>query len=154
MSGGSFRRGGTYAGGVPRAAATAAPARSAIYGVGIDLLHISRMAEVHGRHAERLAQRILHPLELQRLGTVKNPVNYLAKCFAVKEAFVKALGTGFRGIAHDEVGWTRIQHGRPELCVTPRVQAMLASRGIGAMHLSITDELDLVCAVVTLERST
>jgi holo-[acyl-carrier protein] synthase len=153
MSGGSLRRGGCYASGVARAASSAAAPRSAIYGVGIDVLHISRMAEVHGRHADRLAKRMLHPLEMQRLASVKNPANFLAKCFAVKEAFVKALGTGFRGIAHDEVGWTRVEHGRPELCVTPRVQAMLSSRGIGAMHLSLTDELDLVCAVVTLERS-
>lgn len=153
MSERPLRRGGCYASGVARAASSVAmPSRSAIYGVGIDLLHISRMAEVHGRHADRLAKRMLHPLEMQRLASVKNPVNYLAKCFAVKEAFVKALGTGFRGIAHDEVGWTRIEHGRPQLCVTPRVQAMLGERGIGAMHLSLTDELDLVCAVVTLER--
>lgn len=151
MSERPLRRGGCYASGAARAAAPAAP-RSAIYGVGIDVLHISRMAEVHGRHPDRLARRLLHPLEMQRLGNAKNPVNYLAKCFAVKEAFVKALGTGFRGIAHDEVGWTRVEHGRPELCVTPRVQAMLAARGVGAMHLSLSDERDLVCAVVTLER--
>jgi holo-[acyl-carrier protein] synthase len=153
MTAGAFRRGGTYASGVARASVSAAEKHTAIYGVGIDLLHISRMAEVHGRHPQRLAKRLLHPLEMQRLGSAKNPVNFLAKCFAVKEAFVKALGTGFRGIAHDEVGWTRAEHGRPELCVSARVQAMLNARGIGAMHLSLTDELDLVCAVVTLERS-
>ena len=152
MATGSLRRGGSYSSGHARPAPCLPPTRSAIYGVGIDLLHISRMAKVYGRHSDRLAQRLLHPLELQRLAKVRDTVNYLAKCFAVKEAFVKALGTGFRGIAHDEVGWTRVEHGRPELCVTPRVAAMLAARGIGAMHLSLTDELDLVCAVVTLER--
>jgi len=153
MSAGFLRRGGNYSGGGARPAPAPAPARSAIYGVGVDLLHISRMAQVYGRHSERLTQRLLHPLERQRLGTARDAVNYLAKCFAVKEAFVKALGTGFRGIAHDEVGWTRVEHGRPELCVSARVAMMLKARGIGAMHLSLTDERDLVCAVVTLERS-
>lgn len=156
MSGAPQRRGGRYSSGSARppaapAASLAAPS-PAIYGVGIDLLYISRIAEVHGRHAERFEQRLLHPLERQRLPQVRDTDNFLAKCFAVKEAFVKALGTGFRGIAHDEVGWTRAAHSRPQLCVSPRVAALLAERGIGAMHLSLSDERDLVCAVVTLER--
>jgi holo-[acyl-carrier protein] synthase len=147
------RRGGTYSGGVARSPSASSTSAGTIYGVGVDVLHISRMAQVHGHHPERLKQRILHPLELSRVDGVRDVVNFLAKCFAVKEAFVKALGTGFRGIAHDEVGWTRAEHGRPEICVSPRVAAMLRERGIGAMHLSLSDERDLVCAMVTLERA-
>ena len=152
------RRGGAYSAGLraPRVVAHAATG-AALYGVGVDLLQISRLADVQARHPERFAKRLLHPLEMQRLEslrqTQRDPVNFLAKCFAVKEAFVKALGTGFRGIAHDEVGWVRGALGKPELVFAPKVEAMLRARGIGARHVSITDEIDFVCVVVTLERS-
>ncbi|SHG52583.1 holo-[acyl-carrier protein] synthase [Hydrocarboniphaga daqingensis] len=149
----SSARSGCYARGVARAPAAAASAAGpVIYGTGVDLLHISRMAKVYERHPQRLVQRMLHPLERARFDQARDPVNFLAKSFAVKEAFVKALGTGFRGMAHDDVGWTRVPLGPPQLCVSPRAAAMLAARGIGAMHLSLSDEVDLVCAVVTLER--
>ncbi len=125
----------------------------AIYGIGVDILHVSRVSEVYQKHADRFVQRLLHPREHERLTQVRDVANYLAKCFAVKEAFVKALGTGFRGIAHDEIGWVRGDLGRPLLCLSDRARDLLHARGVGAMHLSISDERDLVCAMVTLERA-
>lgn len=145
------RRGGCYSGGRARAPQTLP--RGGVFGVGVDVLQISRMAAVYARHSERLAQRLLHPAEQAALAGAKDRVNYIAKCFATKEAFVKALGTGFRGIAHDEVGCVRGALGRPQLAFSARVQARLAARGIGAAHLTLSDEHDLVCAVVVLERA-
>ena len=152
-----MRRGGVYSGGSARSrgavpASRPAP-RPAIFGIGVDVVHVSRVAKVHARHGARFAQRMLHPLELARLPQVREPANFLAKCFAVKEAFVKAFGTGFIGIAHGEVGWTRATHQRPQLCLSPRLAKLVASRGVGAMHLALSDEVDLVCAMVTLERA-
>ncbi|EIT70416.1 MULTISPECIES: holo-ACP synthase [Hydrocarboniphaga] len=150
------RRSGAYSAGSRVAGVVASAPAAALYGVGVDLLQISRLADVQARHPERFARRLLHPLEMQRLESLReaqrDPVNFLAKCFAVKEAFVKALGTGFRGIAHDEVGWVRGALGKPELVFSPKVEAVLRARGIGARHVSITDEIDFVCVVVTLER--
>jgi holo-[acyl-carrier protein] synthase len=150
------RRGGAYSAGSSAPRVVTPANRAALYGVGVDLLQVSRLAQVQARHPERFARRLLHPLEMQRLESLReaqrDPVNFLAKCFAVKEAFVKALGTGFRGIAHDEVGWVRGALGKPELVFSPKVEAVLRARGIGARHVSITDEIDFVCVVVTLER--
>lgn len=146
--------GGRYSGGHTRPLAAAQPLAgpSGVFGIGVDVLMVSRMRKLHERHRERLEQRLLHPAERARLASVRDPVNFIAKCFAVKEAFVKALGTGFRGIAHDEVGWTRGERGRPELVTGSRLGALLRARGIGAAHLTLSDEQDLVCAVVVLER--
>src|SRR5690606_13597182 len=107
----------------------------------------------HERFGARFHDRLLHPVEHAWLKQTERPVKYLAKCFAVKEAFVKALGTGFRGIAHTEVGWTRGALGKAELVYNARVAAMLAARGIAAAHLNLSDELDSVVAIVVLERA-
>lgn len=151
------RRGGPYSAGLTPARACRPVAQAGgLYGLGVDVLVISRMAAVQGRHPERLARRLLHPLEAQRHAAIvaagRDPVNFLAKCFAAKEAFVKALGTGFRGVAHDEVGWVRGELGRPELVYSVRLAGELRRRGIGAAHLTLSDEVDLICAVVALER--
>ena len=67
-----------------------------IYGIGLDVLRVARIAKVHKRHGERFVDRLLHPLERKEYEAAKHPVQYLAKSFAVKEAFVKALGTGLQ----------------------------------------------------------
>ncbi len=148
------KRGGSYSAGISRRPSAVPPTlpASRLYGIGVDVLQISRMAGVHERHPERLARRLLHPLERERFEQARNPTNVLAKCFSVKEAFVKALGTGFRGIAHDEIGWVRGPLGKPQLVVSERVQRVLDALGIGDMHVTISDEIDLICAVVILER--
>jgi holo-[acyl-carrier protein] synthase len=145
------RRGGQYSAAVVRALRPRAAAAPRLYGTGVDVLQISRMAQVYARHPERLASRLLHPLERSRLENARDPINFLSKCFAVKEAFVKALGTGFRGVTHDDVGWVRGALGKPELVMSTRLQQQLVRRGVGAAHLTISDEVDLICAVVILE---
>ena len=54
-----------------------------------------------------LRERLLHPKEMAAFRKARKPSLYLAKSFAVKEAFVKALGTGFVGVAHEDIASTR-----------------------------------------------
>ena len=124
---------------------------SRIYGIGNDLLLIERMERALERHGERLPERILHPLEARRYARSKRPANFLAKSFAVKEATVKALGLGFRGIAHSDVGWDQDALGKPLLCVSERGQKLFDERGIVHGHVTLTDEAGMVMAVVVLE---
>ncbi|HEX4871420.1 MAG TPA: holo-ACP synthase [Nevskiaceae bacterium] len=124
-----------------------------IAGVGVDLLEVARMAKAHARFGERLERRLLHPQERAALPAARQPARYLAKCFAAKEAFVKALGTGFVGVAHDEIGSVRDAQGRPLLVYSERLSADLQRRGISAGHLSLSDEGGQVIAMVVLERS-
>jgi holo-[acyl-carrier protein] synthase len=123
-----------------------------IYGIGVDILHVERIRKVWKRHRRRFAERLLHPDEWERFEATRKPEDELAKCFAVKEAFVKALGTGFHGIAHDEVGVLRDAAGRPKLVYAAKLKRRLGRLKIRRAHVSLSDEGGLVCAMVVLER--
>ncbi|MBI3171156.1 MAG: holo-ACP synthase [Hydrocarboniphaga effusa] len=126
--------------------------RGAIYGVGVDILRVARIEKVYRRHGRRFVERLLHARELSAFRTARKPALFLAKCFAVKEAFVKALGTGFNGVAHDEVGAIRDKLGRPELVFGAKLKRRLDRLKIKTTHLSLSDEGGLVCAMVVLGR--
>ena len=129
-----------------------APRGGGLFGIGVDILHVERIEKVYARHGERLVERLLHPLEVKDFRRVTKPAQYLAKSFAIKEAFVKALGTGFAGVAHDEVGAVRNGLGKPELVYGPRLKRRLKQLGITRAHVTLSDEGGTVCAVAVLER--
>ena len=123
-----------------------------IYGVGTDLLRVSRMQLAYQRRGERLPRRILHPAEQARYRAGERAPNFLAKCFAVKEATVKALGTGFHGVGYNEVGWVQDARGKPELVFSPRLAGWMREQGAAGGHVSLSDEGDFVLAFVVLLR--
>ena len=130
-----------------------APA-AAIYGVGVDILRIERMEKMLARHGDKLLKRLLAPAELQEVRARARQARALAMCCAAKEAFAKALGTGFDGsIGWRDAGVTREATGRPVLCFSRKLAARLKRDGVGAAHVSLSDEGGLVCAFVTLERA-
>ena len=123
-----------------------------IYGVGLDVLRVRRIELVYKRHGRRFVDRLLHPLERKEFAQAAKPVQYLAKSFAIKEAFVKALGTGFFGVSHDDVGAVRKALGKPEFVFSRRLKARLRKLKIKAAHVTLSDEGGIVGAVAILER--
>ena len=72
-----------------------------LYGIGIDLVRISRISAAIDRHGCRFAERILGEYELEEYAESRHKARFAAKHFAAKEALLKALGTGLRmGIHH------------------------------------------------------
>jgi holo-[acyl-carrier protein] synthase len=123
-----------------------------IYGLGTDIVEIARMQKVLSRYGERFAQRILCPPELARFRAHRRPVAYLAKRFAAKEAFSKALGTGIRAPANWHGVWVvNLRSGQPTLEFAPALAALLVQRGVGRCHLSLSDERAFASATVILE---
>ncbi|HUP92717.1 MAG TPA: holo-ACP synthase [Solimonas sp.] len=126
-----------------------------IYGIGTDILRLERMEKIWARHGERLADKILGPEERRefdrRLVTHRRPARYLAMAFAGKEAFVKALGTGFHGVAYADAGVVHLKTGKPVLVFSPRMRVRLKRLGISGGHVSLSDEGGLICAMVVLE---
>ena len=123
-----------------------------IYGIGTDLIEIKRVERVLERFGERFARRILCEPELKRFRAHKQPVAYLAKRFAAKEAFTKALGTGIHAPANWHGVWVvNLRSGKPELQFTPALKDLLEQRRIRRTHLSLTDERALAAATVILE---
>jgi len=123
-----------------------------IYGVGTDVVEIPRIEKALARFGERFARRILCAPELERFLSHRLPANYLAKRFAAKEAFTKALGTGIRAPANWHGVWVRnLPSGKPVLEFSAALQKLLAKRGVASSHLSLADEKGVAFATVILE---
>jgi holo-[acyl-carrier protein] synthase len=123
-----------------------------ICGVGVDLVETSRMSGAYSRHGERLVRRVCVPAEADVVFRDLQPTVKLAAIFAIKEAVMKALGTGMRG-----VGWKEIQtDGEPE----GPVDRLLSGRALTVAHrlgveryaLSVTVAGELAIATVLLSR--
>jgi len=126
--------------------------RQVIYGVGSDLIEIPRVERVLARFGERFARRILCEPELRRFHAHAKPAAYLAKRFAAKEAFTKALGTGIHAPANWHGVWVvNLKSGKPELEFSAALARLLQERGIRRSHLTLTDERDMAAATVILE---
>jgi len=123
-----------------------------IYGIGTDLIEIGRVEKVLQRFGDRFARRILCEPELRRFRAHKQPVAYLAKRFAAKEAFTKALGTGIHAPANWHGVWVvNLKSGKPQLEFSADLQKLLKQRQIRRSHLSLTDEREIASATVILE---
>ena len=123
-----------------------------IYGIGTDIIEIPRIARSLERFGERFAHRILCESELARFARHRQPVAYLAKRFAAKEAFTKALGTGIRAPANWHGVWvSNLRSGKPVLEFSDALGALLETRGVRRAHVSLSDDRALACATVILE---
>ncbi|WP_028006823.1 holo-ACP synthase [Solimonas flava] len=131
----------------------APPSAPGVYGIGVDVLRVERMQKLLDKHGSKLLLRLLAPRELREVRARSNRARALAMCWAAKEAFVKALGTGFDGIGWREVGVIREANGRPALIYDRKMRARLKALGVGAAHVSLSDDGGLVCAYVVLERA-
>lgn len=124
-----------------------------IYGTGVDILSQQRIEKVYSRHGNRFARKILCAAELKEFRQSKKPARFLAMAFAAKEAFVKALGTGFRGVGYRDAGTVHEASGKPVLIYSRKMRGLLKQRAIAGGHVSLSDEAGMVCAMVILERA-
>jgi holo-[acyl-carrier protein] synthase len=125
-----------------------------IFGVGTDLVELSRVKSIYERFGEHFARRILMAEELELFARSKDPVRFLAMRFAGKEATVKAMGTGFaHGVWLRDVGILSNDWGRPLVVWSERGQRVCDRLGIGAGHVSLTDDAGLVLAFAVVETA-
>jgi len=123
-----------------------------IHGIGTDIVEVARIRSALERIGGRFAERILGEDERAEFAASRDGARFLAKRFAAKEAFAKALGTGVRPpatlhgvmVGHDAAG-------RPVYAYDALLAAHLAERGLMA-HLSLSDENDYVVAFALIER--
>ena len=123
-----------------------------IYGIGIDVVEPWRIARLVEKYGERFVRRVLTDLEWPGYGRTGKPVLFLANRFAAKEAFSKALGTGFRfPVTLQCISVVPNRAGKPEFRFDPRLETFVRAHGITGEHLTISDERSLACACVVLE---
>jgi holo-[acyl-carrier protein] synthase len=124
-----------------------------IYGIGTDIVQVSRIRDCHQRFGARFARRVLAPAEWARFSGTAQPAHFLARRFAAKEAAAKAMGTGFRdGLSLRDFIIVNDVLGRPGLELEGRAREMGDALGIGECFVSISDERDYAVAFVTMLR--
>ena len=119
-----------------------------IIGTGIDIVEIARIEKTYNRYEKKFAEKVLHEKELKELENSYDVIAFIAKRFAVKEAFVKALGTGIRG----EVNWRSMyvkhdENGKPSLMFTKEFSKEIDAWKL-EVHISISDEKNYAVANV------
>jgi holo-[acyl-carrier protein] synthase len=128
-----------------------------IIGVGSDLCNIDRIQNSLDRFGERFLARVFTAEE--RAKAEKRPftrAGTLAKRFAAKEAFSKAVGTGFkRGVFMKDIGVVNKASGEPTLKLSggakERLDAMIPPGHAARIHLTMTDDHPFALAVVIIE---
>ena len=127
-----------------------------IYGIGTDVIQISRVAQVMTRTNGRFAEKVLGPDELRvyqarHARSQARGLAFLAPRFSAKEAFSKAIGLGMRW----PMTWRALQtlneaSGKPVLQASGELAEWLAARGITA-RVTVSDERDYAVAFVIAE---
>ena len=128
-----------------------------ILGLGSDLCNIERIQASLDRFGTRFEQRVFTDVELAR--AARRPftrAGTLAKRFAAKEAFSKAVGTGFRdGVFMRDIGVVNAPSGAPTLALAggakARLDAMLPHGMAARVHLTMTDDHPWAQAFVVIE---
>lgn len=122
-----------------------------IFGIGTDIVQVSRITALLKRYGERFPQRILTEDEFKEFLLNTQPANFLAKRFAAKEAAAKALGTGFgNGLQPGHIGVGHTKEGQPILEWQGRADELVQLLGIKRALLSLADEKEYAIAFVTL----
>jgi holo-[acyl-carrier protein] synthase len=127
-----------------------------IIGLGSDLCNIERIQKSLDRFGERFVRRVF--TEVERAKAEQRPftrAGTYAKRFAAKEAFAKAVGTGFkRGVFMKDIGVVNLPSGKPTLALSggakERLDAMTPEGHLAEVHLTMTDDHPFAMAVVII----
>ena len=124
-----------------------------IYGIGVDVVEPHRVKRLLEKYGERFARRVQTRPEWPGYARTRNPVAFIADRFAAKEAFSKAMGTGFRfPVTLQCISIVQDRRGKPGFEFHPKLAELVAAEGIGGHFVTISDEKSLACACVVLEK--
>lgn len=124
-----------------------------IVGLGTDIIAISRIAKTFDEFSQKFIDRILNADEQLKYQQANDPMRYLAKQYAIKEAASKALGTGFReGIGWHDISVRHNDLGAPSLHFVAEAEVQFNKIGAKQSWLTLSDEKEYVVATVILEK--
>ena len=127
-----------------------------ILGLGSDLIDIRRIEKTLEKHGERFIARIYTDVERAKSEARANRAASYAKRFAAKEAFSKAVGTGFKaGVFMKDIGVVNLRTGAPTLALTGgaalRLAALVPEGHEAMVHLTLTDDHPWAQAFIVIE---
>lgn len=123
-----------------------------IFGIGTDIVEIDRIERLLSSAGERFLARIYTAEEREYCNKMaRRAANYAAR-FAAKEAFVKALGTGFsQGISWRDISVRNESSGKPTLAISGKALEIMTATGITAVNVSLSHCQSHAVSIVTLE---
>ncbi len=123
-----------------------------IYGIGTDIVKISRVESALNRWGTRFMARVYTDGEIAYCKKKASPASRFAMRFAAKEAFAKALGMGFRsGLSFQQIEVIRNKNGAPKFRLHGKAQFIVRQNGIQNTFLSLSDDGSYALAFVILE---
>ena len=124
----------------------------AVVGLGIDLTRIDRLEAVHGRHGERLLERLFTAGERRYCEARREKFVHYAGRFAVKEAVMKVLGTGWaKGVRWVDIEVVRASGEAPRVVLHGASARIAADLGIERILIAITHDGGIAAAVAVAE---
>ena len=118
-----------------------------ILGIGCDIVKIERISSIYTKFGKKFLDKIFTKHELTHAPQFPGPfIKYLAKRFAVKEAFAKALGTGIgKSIAFKDIEVFKSSSNQPQVRLLKHLD------NVGKIHTSISDDDEYALAFITIE---
>jgi holo-[acyl-carrier protein] synthase len=112
-----------------------------IFGIGVDVVHVSRIDSLLRRWGDRFLHRVFTEKEIQYCFLRKKPAPHFAVRFAAKEAFLKALGVGYsQGVRWKDIEVISHVSGRPEIQLRNRTKTLSHRHGVKRIHLSMSHD--------------
>lgn len=120
------------------------------FAVGIDIIEIDRVADVLARHGDRFLHKVYTDDEIRHC---RGRISELAARFAAKEAVMKALGTGVRGVGWKDIETLPNRRGKPLVFLYNRGAARAKQIELRGLEISLTHSKEYAIASVVGERA-
>jgi holo-[acyl-carrier protein] synthase len=119
-----------------------------ILGIGCDIVKIERISGIYAKLGTKFLNKVFTAYEIEHAPQLEGLlIPYLAKRFAVKEAFAKALGTGIgKTISFKDIEVFKNNNSQPQVRLLKKLDH------IGKIHVSISDDTDYALAFITIEN--
>ena len=116
--------------------------------IGTDIMEIARIRDSIGRWGDRFLNRVYTAPEREMYD---RRAHSLAACFAGKEAVMKTLGTGTKGVSWKEIEILADPMGKPLVNLYGKAQLRAKSLGLNSIAISLSHSREYAVAIVTGE---
>lgn len=117
-----------------------------IKGIGTDIIEIKRIEHIMNKNKEIFLKKVFSDSECEYYGNNNSKTESIAAGFASKEAVMKVLGTGFRGISFKDIEVLRDHLGKPYVNLYGEALRLASSKEIVSIHLSISHSKEYAIA--------
>jgi len=123
-----------------------------IYGIGTDIIEVLRIKTVMEKDIG-FREKIFTPGEISYCETKKNKFENYAARFSAKEAFMKAIGTGWRfGIRFADIDIYHDEYGKPLIRLSGKAEELAKNERISKIHVSLSHLKEMATAIVIVEK--